>query len=61
MIQTFTSPTDGLSFEYQVVNGNLEYKIEGTDWQDFVPEDKRAYEPYQYEEFLSLLGKQKDS
>ena len=55
MIKTFTSPVDGLSFEYQISNGQLEYKIEGTDWQDFVPEDRRAYSDYEYREFLSLL------
>ena len=55
MIKTFTSPVDGLSFEYQISNGQLEYKIEGTDWQDFVPEDRRAYSEYEYREFLSLL------
>ena len=55
MIKTFTSPVDGLTFEYQILNGQLEYKIEGTDWQDFEPEDRRAYSEYEYREFLSLL------
>ena len=55
MIKTFTSPVDGLTFEYQILNGQLEYKIEGTDWQDFVPVDRRAYSEYEYREFLSLL------
>ena len=55
MIKTFTSPVDGLTFEYQILNGQLEYKIEGSDWQDFVPEDRRAYSEYEYREFLSLL------
>ena len=55
MIKTFTSPVDGLTFEYQILNAQLEYKIEGTDWQDFVPEDRRAYSEYEYREFLSLL------
>ena len=55
MNKTFTSPVDGLTFEYQILNGQLEYKIEGTDWQDFVPEDRRAYSEYEYREFLSLL------
>ena len=55
MIKTFTSPVDGLTFEYQILNGQLEYKIEGTDWQDFVPEDRRAYSEYEYREFISLL------
>jgi hypothetical protein len=55
MIKTFTSPVDGLTFEYQISNGQLEYKIEGSDWQDFIPEDRRAYSEYEYREFLSLL------
>ena len=41
--------------DYQIVNGNLSYKIEGTDWQDFILEDKRAYSEEEYAEFLSLL------
>ena len=52
----FTSPIDNCEFDYQIDNGNLSYKIEGTDWQDFILEDKRAYSPEQYAEFLSLLG-----
>ena len=55
MIKTFTSPVDGLTFEYQILNGQLEYKIDGSDWQDFIPEDRRAYSEYEYREFLSLL------
>ena len=55
MIKTFTSPVDGLTFEYQILNGQLEYKIEGCDWQDFIPEERRAYSEYEYREFLSLL------
>ena len=55
MVKKFKSPVDGLEFIYQIVDGNLEYKIEGTDWQDFIPEDKRAYETYQYNELMLLL------
>ena len=55
MIKKFKSPVDGLEFIYQVVDGQLSYKIEGTDWQDFIPEDKRAYSDYEYKEFVSLL------
>ena len=55
MIKKFKSPVDGLEFIYQIVDGNLEYKIEGTDWQDFILEDKRAYSDYEYKEFISLL------
>ena len=53
----FTSKIDGCEFDYQIVNGNLSYRTEGTDnWQDFILEDKRAYSPEEYAEFLSLLG-----
>ena len=58
-MKSFTSPTDGCQFDYIIENGNLSYKIEGTDWQDFVPEDKRAYEPYQYNELSTLLKNEK--
>ena len=51
----FTSPIDNCEFDYQIVNGNLSYKIEGTDWQDFILDDKRAYTDEEYAEFLSLL------
>ena len=56
MIKTYTSKIDNAQFEYQIVNGNLSYKIEGTDWQDFILADKRAYSEEEYAEFLSLLG-----
>ena len=56
MIKKFKSPVDGLEFIYQIVDGQLSYKIEGTDWQDFILEDKRAYSPEQYAEFINLLG-----
>jgi len=55
MIQTFTSQIDNCPIEYEIVNGNLSYKIEGTDWQDFTLEDKRAYSQQEYAELLSLL------
>ena len=55
MIKTYTSKIDNAQFEYQIVNGNLSYKIDGTDWQDFILEDKRAYSEEEYAEFLSLL------
>ena len=55
MIKKFKSPVDDLEFIYQIVDGQLSYKIEGTDWQDFILEDKRAYSKEQYAEFLSLL------
>ena len=55
MIKKYVSPIDNCEFDYQIVNGNLSYKIEGTDWQDFILEDKRAYSSEQYAELLSLL------
>ena len=55
MIKKFKSPVDGLEFIYQIVDGQLSYKIKGTDWQDFILEDKRAYSDYEYKEFVSLL------
>ena len=55
-IQKYTSPIDDCTLEYKIVNGNLSYKIEGTDWQDFILEDKRADTNEQYAEFINLLG-----
>ena len=54
-IQKFTSPIDDCEFDYQIVNGNLSFRIEGTDWQDFNLNDKRPYSDEEYAEFLSLL------
>lgn len=55
-MKRFTSPVDGCQFDYYVENGNLSYKIDGLDWQDFVIEDKRAYADYEYKEFMSLVS-----
>ena len=55
MLKKYTSPIDNCQFDYQIVNGNLSYRIEGTDWQDFILEDKRAYSDEIYAEFVSLL------
>jgi len=54
-MKKYISPIDNCEFNYQIVNGNLSYKIEGTDWQDFILEDKRAYSKEQYAEFKNLL------
>ena len=52
----FTSKIDNCVIDYQIVNGNLSYRTEGTDnWQDFILEDKRSYSTEEYAEFLSLL------
>ena len=53
-MKSFTT-FDGIDLKYKIVNGNLSYKIDGTDWQDFILEDKRAYTPEEYAEFVSLL------
>ena len=55
MIKKFKSPIDECEFLYQIVDGQLSYRIEGTNWQDFIPEDKRAYSDEVYAEFVSLL------
>lgn len=61
MIKNFISPIDGCNFEYFIttnVDSNkktLSYRIEGTDWQDFIPND-RCYTPEQNKEFLCLLN-----
>ena len=55
MIKTYTSKIDNADIEYKIVDGNLSYKIEGTDWHDFILADKRAYTDEEYAEFLSLL------
>ena len=54
-MKTFTSPVDGCQFLYQIEDGNLSYKIDGLDWADFCPQDRRAYADYEYKEFMSLL------
>ena len=48
---------DGTEIEYYHNNDNtLSYRIEGTDWQDFIPEDKRAYSTQEYNEFMNILN-----
>ena len=60
-MKSFTSPTDGCQFDYYVENGNLYFKLDGLDWQDFCPEDRRAYQPYQYNELSTLLKNEKQT
>ena len=55
MVKKFKSKVDGLEFIYQIVDGQLSYRLEVTNWQDFIPEDKRAYNDEVYAEFVSLL------
>ena len=40
---------------YRDYTFNPALDINGTDWQDFCPQDKRAYADYEYKEFMSLL------
>ena len=56
MIRTFTSQDDGSEFQYRFNGINLELKLDGCDWSDFIPEDKRAYSKAEYNELMSLLN-----
>ena len=50
----FISQVDGAVILHRFVGENLEIKLDGCDWSDFNPEDKRAYSKDQYEE-LKLI------
>lgn len=53
----FVSSIDSTVIEYYHNNDNtLSYKIEGTDWQDFSPNDKRPYTDEEYNEFMHILN-----
>ena len=60
-IKKFISKVDGCEFDYfieQSTSSNqkiLSFRIDGTDWQDFIPNDKRAYSKEQYQEMMNLL------
>jgi hypothetical protein len=61
-IKKFTSKVDGSEFDYCINQSTsshymiLSYRVEGTsNWQDFIPNDKRAYTKEQYQEMLDLL------
>ena len=55
MIRKFISQVDGAEFQYRFNGINLELKLDGCDWADFIPEDKRAYSEPEYKELMSLL------
>ena len=55
MIRKFISQVDGAEIEYQFNGENLEIKLDGCVWSDFIPEDKRAYSEPEYKELMSLL------
>ena len=64
-IQKFTSKVDGCEFDYFISESTdttfshyqiLSFRVEGTsDWQDFIPNDKRAFSPEQHQEMMNLL------
>ena len=54
-IKKFTSNLDGSTFDYFIEDNILSFKYEGTDWQDFVPNDKRAYSEAEHQEMMDLL------
>ena len=54
-IKKFTSKLDGSTFDYFIEDNILSFKYEGTDWQDFVPNDKRAYSEAEHQEMMDLL------
>jgi hypothetical protein len=47
--------SDDDQFWWYVKDGQLSFRIDGTDWQDFVVEDRRAYDNREYYLFMSLL------
>ena len=58
-IKKFTSKLDGSTFDYFIEDNILSFRYDGTDWQDFVPNDKRFYSEAEYQEMLNLLEAKK--
>ena len=60
-VKKFISKVNDCEFDYfidQSTSSNqkiLSFRIDGTDWQDFIPNDKRAYSKEQYQEMMDLL------
>tara|TARA_B100000886_G_scaffold301808_1_gene231475 strand:+ start:1691 stop:1894 length:204 start_codon:yes stop_codon:yes gene_type:complete len=60
-IKKFISKVDGSEFDYCINQSTsshykiLSFRFDGTDWQDFIPNDKRAYSKEQYQEMMDLL------
>tara|TARA_B100001248_G_scaffold258986_1_gene244228 strand:+ start:1156 stop:1377 length:222 start_codon:yes stop_codon:yes gene_type:complete len=58
MVRNFISQIDGAEIlcrwnsEYE----NLEIKLDGCDWSDFIPQDKRAYSNEQYKELIFVYN-----
>jgi len=54
-VKKFISKLDGSTFNYFIEDNILSFRYEGTDWQDFVPNDRRAYSEADYQEMMDLL------
>ena len=54
-IKKFTSKLDGSTFDYFIEDNILSFRYDGTDWQDFVPNDRRAYSKAEHQEMMDLL------
>ena len=54
-IKKFTSLLDGSTFDYFIKDNILSFRYDGTDWQDFVPNDRRAYSEAEHQEMMDLL------
>jgi|TARA_R100000084_G_C4652427_1_gene150666 hypothetical protein len=54
-VKKFTSKLNGSKFDYFIEDNILSFRYDGTDWQDFVPNDRRAYSEAEYQEMMNLL------
>ena len=54
-VKKFISKLDGSTFDYFIEDNILSFRYEGTDWQDFVPNDRRAYSEAEHQEMMCLL------
>ena len=54
IVKKFTSKLDGSTFDYFIEDNILSFRYDGTDWQDFVPNDRRAYSKEEYQEMMDL-------
>ena len=55
MIKKFISKLDGSTFDYFIEDNILSFRYDGTDWQDFAPNDRRAYSEAEHQEMMDLL------
>ena len=54
-VKKFISKLDGSTFDYFIEDNILSYRYDGTDWQDFIPNDRRAYSEVEHQEMMDLL------